>query len=145
MSHEVISEPPISINTLSLEISWNFRVSRAQSAGQFARDKLLGNSSCAYFAPDIGLRDRFFVIIKGRDCAHQGFTDRKHIASSHCNPAPHSSDPRFKPCSSCIYHAFASLREVREFWNQVFPDKSLEHLPSVCDHHHLSDSEWLVL
>jgi len=146
-SHPSFSETPISLSTISEDpsLTWDSRVCRAISAGQSAKDKFLGVPSCEYCAPKLELRDRYFVIILGRDCSHSGFTDRKCVASSHCNPASLSRDPRLIPSPSSIVHGFPSLREARAYWNEVFPDSSLEHLPSVCDHLPASEPGWLIL
>jgi len=146
-SQEPVShEPPgTSLNTLSEEpISWSFRISRAESLGQSDRDKLLGLPSCAYSAKDLSIRNRI-VVVRGRDCSHTGFTDRKSVASSHCNLVEVSSDPRLIPSPLCIFQSFPSLKEARVYWHQIFPGTSLDPLPVTCDHISQEPEEWHLL
>jgi len=147
MSQEELesSSASISIDTLSSnQISWNFRQSRAESLGQSDSDRLRCVPSCAYQAPSLGVRDRIVVVVQGRDCNHKGYTDRKCVASSHCNIADFVKDPRLIPSPDCILQVFPSLREARIYWSQIFPDIPLEPLPSLCDHSPLLLEEWQV-
>ena len=126
-------------------IQWNFRLLRAESLGASDRDKLLEIPSCEFHAVDLSIRDRIFVVVRGRDCSHTGYTDRKCVASSHCNIAEFVKDPRLIPSPLCIFQSFPSLREARVYWNQVFPDTPLNPLPVSCDHAPHTPEEWLLL
>ena len=110
--------------------SWEVRLSRAQSLGVIAKHKLNDTLEEQIPVDPLPLKIRFWVVIRGSHCAHVGYTDRFAVAKHHTAV----SDSCDQSVSSIpIVEAFSSLAEVREFWNQVFPEVPLEHLQSVCN------------
>ena len=126
-----ITPKPKASSCVSQPVSWDFRIARANQLGQIASAKLRNDSAVHQAVQSTGLKNRYWVVVRGSYCAHVGFTARFSIADSHISVASSSESDSAAPSPIC--EAFASLAEVREFWNQVYPESSLEHLQSVCN------------
>ena len=109
--------------------SWEERLSRASNLGIIAKHKLSNTSVELVPVESVPLKSRYWVVVRGSQCAHVGFTDRFAVAKQHISESEQSEPVPLAP----ICESFSSLAEVREFWNQVYPDTSLEHLQSTCN------------
>ena len=110
--------------------SWEARLSRARTLGIIAKQQVSNSAEEPVTIEPLSLKNRYWVVIRGSCCAHVGYTDRLAVAKQHTSVSD-QSEP--SASSSPICESFSSLAEVREFWNQIYPDTSLEHLQSTCN------------
>ena len=104
---------------------WNSRLARASAAGKVANELYNGRALQDTATPNLpGIpRDKVTVIVRCAHCEHSGLCTSASIAESHLRQKGASGTST----SGSLYHKFASKKEARAYWHEVF-DAALPEL-----------------